>query len=105
MFLQTLRLHEIVQTKLSLGKQAPPLVIAIDEAELYLVRDTGLLKYLMRAGRGLGIHLIFIVHDLSEVVDKPDYMGALRTNFQLKVIGGGVFNESMLHASPGYVWF
>ena len=93
-----------MQTKLSLGKQAPPLVVAIDEAELFLVRDTGLLKNLMRAGRGLGIHLIFIVHDLSELIERPDYMGALRTNFQLKMIGGGVFNESMLMLSPGYVW-
>lgn len=94
-FYETLLLNMFIAEKMDLKRKVPPMVIAVDEAERVLIHDTGRLRYLLRAGRGLGIHLILIVHDLSEIQD-PALLGALMTNCKIQVIGGGVFDKSMI---------
>jgi len=89
-YLSTLWLNALIRTKLHLGDKAPPLFIVIDEAQVLMAHDVGLLQFVLDSGRSLGIFMFCICHTLSQVKkSNPELLESVKQNCQVKGVGRG----------------
>jgi hypothetical protein len=89
-YLRMLWLNSLIRTKLHLGDKAPPLLLVLDEAQLVMAHDVGLLQFVLDSGRGLGIHLMCICHTLAQIrKSNPELIESVKQNCQIKIVGRG----------------